>query len=145
MLVLSGGGTLRAGPRVASRYLHCIRQPVGPPETRHPWRGSAFRPHPCGRILASSLRSALWIARRVPPPLRFCIRRCLLKKTASCYSILFIRSALYFGSGMANRQPVSANSWHFSWYFMCGEICGMRHQKYVYIATTKDKKGQPLR
>ncbi|ROR11400.1 hypothetical protein [Erwinia sp. JUb26] len=29
--------------------------------------------------------------------------------------------------------------------FRRGEMIGIRHKKYVYIATTKDKKGQPLR
>ncbi|MBM7343349.1 hypothetical protein JOE09_002364 [Pantoea coffeiphila] len=50
------------GPRAALRYLHFARQPDRPAQTRV-LRGCAFRPRPCGRILASSLRSALRIAR----------------------------------------------------------------------------------
>jgi len=45
---LTGGCPGRAGPRAAARCLHCVRQPVGPAQTVHPWPGCAFRPRPVG-------------------------------------------------------------------------------------------------
>ncbi len=71
-LELAGCAPERAGPRAAARCLHFGRQPHGPAQTRV-LRGWAFRPLPCGRILASSLHSALWIARPGAQPARFLI------------------------------------------------------------------------
>lgn len=116
-VTLSGRGPLRAGPRVASRFLLSDRQPVGPPETCHPWPGSGFRPLPCGRILASSLRSALWIARGGPPPLRFCNQRCLSEKN--------------------NDLRI--------WKLGAKKVMEYVPTQVFHIATKKDNQGQPLR
>ncbi|WP_234472131.1 hypothetical protein, partial [Erwinia sp. S43] len=61
---------LPGGPRAASRCPHFVRQPFGPTQTRV-LRGCVFRPLPCGRILASSLRSALRITLQGPQSARF--------------------------------------------------------------------------
>ncbi|MBM7344451.1 hypothetical protein JOE09_003493 [Pantoea coffeiphila] len=71
--VWDGAGWLcprSGGPRAAARFLHFARQSDGSAQTRV-LRGCAFRPLPCGRILASSLRSALWIARSGAQPACF--------------------------------------------------------------------------
>jgi len=49
-------------PRAASRCLHCVRQPVGTVQTGLPAPAAPFAAS-MRRILASFLRSALWIIR----------------------------------------------------------------------------------
>ena len=48
VIALTGGCPGLASPRAAARCLHCVRQPVGPAQTVHPWPGCAFRPRPVG-------------------------------------------------------------------------------------------------